>query len=416
MTEPRSFDVLIVGAGHGGAQTAMALRQGGFLGSIALVTDEPDFPYERPPLSKEYFSGEKTLDRIYLRPPEFWAERDIELVRRARIAAVDATAHIARTDDGEAFRYGRLVWAAGGTPRRLGSPADAAENVLYIRSLADADRLKALSQMAERVVVIGGGYIGLEAAAVLNKAGKQVTLVEALDRVLARVAGPELSRHVEAVHQAHGVDLRLGAKIVGFNGGARIDALRLADGSRISCDLVVVGIGIAPEIGPLQAAGARCANGVQVDEFCQTSLSDIYAIGDCAAHRNPYADGAEIRLESVQNAADMARTVATCILNSPQPYRAAPWFWSNQYDLKIQTVGLSLGYDSTVVRGDRGAGTFAVVYLRRGVVIALDCVNCAKDYAQGRSLVTTRARIPVGRLADPSVSLKELALEEAVEP
>jgi 3-phenylpropionate/trans-cinnamate dioxygenase ferredoxin reductase component len=398
-TDPASVDVLIVGASHGGATAAVALRQAGFAGSIAMVTDERELPYERPPLSKEYFAGEKTLDRIRLRPPGYWADRGIGLVMGERIDFIDAVAHLARARSGRTFRYGQLVWAAGGSPRRLALPGGEASNVLYLRTLADADRLKTLSATATRIAVIGGGYIGLEAAAALTTAGKPVILIEALDRVLARVAGEELSRYVEGVHRAHGVDVRLAAAIAGFEGEGRVEAIRLADGARITCDLVVVGIGILPEIGPLQAAGARCADGVEIDARCRTSLPGIFAIGDCASHRNPYADGAMVRLESVQNAADMAKTAAECIIGSGQPYGYAPWFWSNQYDLKIQTVGLSRGHDATVVRGDRETGRFSIIYLREGRVIALDCVNATKDYVHGRALVMAGARIPRDQLA-----------------
>lgn len=410
MSLPASFDTLIVGAGHGGAQTAIALRQGGFAGSIALVSDEPEFPYERPPLSKEYFSGEKEAERLRIRPPAFWEERGISLILNSRIEAVDPVSHCVTTHEGRQLVYGKLVWAAGGSPKRLPLPEGLDGNVLTIRTLADADRLKAMAAGASRIVVIGGGYIGLEAAAVLAKAGKQVTLVEALDRVLARAAGVELARHVEGVHRSHGVDIRLGSAIFGFEGEGRVEAVRLADGSQIACDLVIVGIGINPEIGPLAGAGARCGNGVEVDEYCRTSLPDVFAIGDCAAHRSAYAQCALIRLESVQNAVDMAKVAANCIIGKCQGYDNVPWFWSNQYDLRIQTIGLSTGHHETVVRGDMGSGSFSIVYLRDERVIALDCVNSARDYVQGKALVMAGARIEADQLADTSRSLKDLLL------
>lgn len=408
MTGSKTFDVLIVGGGHGGAQVAISLRQGGFHGSIVIVSDEAEYPYERPPLSKEFFSGEKSAERIRIRPEAFWQEREIALLLNERVVSLDPSKHQVNTAGGLVLSYGKLVWAAGGCARRIDMPASLRSNVLTVRTLQDAERLKLLSSEAAHVVMVGGGYIGLEAAAVLSKAGKRVTLVEALDRVLARVAGPELSRFVEAAHRSHGVELRLATAISGFQGREKVETIALADGSTIDCDLVVVGIGIIPEVEPLSDAGATCGNGVEIDEFCRTTLPDVFAIGDCAAHRSAYAECARIRLESVQNAVDMAKTVADYLLGRPSAYNCVPWFWSNQYDLRIQTIGLSIGYDATVVRGDLNSGSFSVVYLKDERVIALDCVNAVKDYVQGKALVMAGARIPAGRLADSGTALKDL--------
>jgi 3-phenylpropionate/trans-cinnamate dioxygenase ferredoxin reductase subunit len=257
-----------------------------------------------------------------------------------------------------------------------------------------------------RTAVIGGGYIGLEAAAVLVRLGKQVTVLEALDRVLARVAGVALSRFYETEHRAHGVDVRLGAMVESIEGrDGRVTAVRLADGKIVCAELVIVGIGIVPAVNPLRAAGAECSNGVVVDEYGHTSLPDIWAIGDCALHPNSFAEGLPIRLESVQNANDMAMTVAKAITGELTPYQTVPWFWSNQYDLRLQTVGLSAGHDQEVLRGDPTTRSFSIVYLRSGRVVALDCVNAAKDYVLGRRLVIERAAIDPSRLADPIVSL-----------
>jgi len=262
---------------------------------------------------------------------------------------------------------------------------------------------------ARKVVVIGGGYIGLEAAAVLTKLGCEVTLLEALPRVLARVAGEDLSRFYEAEHRAHGVDLRTEAMVEAIEGdGEKVTGVTLANGETIRAEMVVVGIGIVPAVGPLIAAGAAGGNGVDVDETCRTMLDDIYAVGDCAAHASDYAGGAVIRLESVQNAHDMAATVAKAICGEAEPYYALPWFWSNQYDLKLQTAGLSLGHDTTVLRGDPANRSFSVIYLKDGRVIALDCVNAMKDYVQGRKLIEAKAQIAPEMLADAGTPLKEL--------
>jgi 3-phenylpropionate/trans-cinnamate dioxygenase ferredoxin reductase subunit len=403
-------DVVIVGAGHGGAQAAIALRQNGFDGSIRVIGREGELPYERPPLSKDYLAREKTFERIMIRPAAFWADKDIAFTLGREVVAVDPQARTVTTDGGEVIAYGTLIWATGGDPRRLTLPGHDLAGVHAVRTRADADRLMAeLDAGAKRAVVIGGGYIGLEAAAVLTKLGVHVTLLEALPRVLARVAGEALSAFYEAEHRAHGVDLRTGVTVSALAGAdGKVTGVQLASGEVLPADLVIVGIGIVPAIAPLIAAGAKGGNGIEVDDLCRTSLPHIYAIGDCAVHANAYADGAMIRLESVQNANDQATTVARGITGNPVPYKAVPWFWSNQYDLRLQTVGLSIGHDATVTRGDPATRAFSVVYLKAGRVIALDCVNAVKDYVQGKKLVETGAMIAPERLADTGVLLKEM--------
>jgi len=404
------YDVLIVGAGHGGAQAAIALRQAKFEGSIAVVGEEPDYPYERPPLSKEYFSGEKNFDRIMIRPAAFWADRQIEMLLGKRVTSVDPQAHRATLADGSTIGYGSMIWATGGAPRRLSCSGHDLAGVHAVRTREDADRMLAEMDRTTNVVVIGGGYIGLEAAAVLAKFGKKVTVLEALDRVLARVAGEPLSRFYEAEHRAHGVDVQLNARVdclLGDTGG-RVSGVRMADGAVLPADMVIVGIGIVPAVEPLIAAGAAGGNGVDVDEYCRTSLPDIYAIGDCAMHANAFAGGARIRLESVQNANDQANVAAKHILGGTEPYHAVPWFWSNQYDLRLQTVGLSTGFDEALVRGDPATRSFSVVYLKEGRVLALDCVNAVKDYVQGKALVVGGLSPARESLADAAAPLKSL--------
>ncbi|WP_417620312.1 NAD(P)/FAD-dependent oxidoreductase [Parasphingorhabdus sp.] len=402
-------DIAIVGAGHGGAQAAIMLRQQKFEGSVALIGDEPELPYERPPLSKDYFAGEKSFERIMIRPEKFWAERDVTMMLGRRVVAVDAEAHRLTFEDGETLDYGTLIWATGGSPRILPCPGHDLDGVHAVRTRADVDAMMAVLDSVERVAIIGGGYIGLEAAAVLTKLGKKVVLLEALDRVLARVAGEELSRFYEAEHRAHGVDLRTGVAVDSIEGDdSHATGVRLADGEVIPAEMIIIGIGVIPAVEPLIEAGAEGGNGVLVDELCQTSLPGIYAIGDCAAHANGFADGATIRLESVQNANDQATVVAKAILGHPVPYDAVPWFWSNQYDLKLQTVGLSTGHDATVIRGDPADRSFSIVYLKQGRVIALDCVNATKDYVQGRKLVIGRASPDPEMLVNESVPLKNL--------
>ena len=403
-------DVVIVGAGHGGAQCAIALRQNGFTGSVVVVGREPEYPYERPPLSKEYFAREKTFDRLYIRPPTFWAEKDITFKLDTEVTKVDAAAHELTLSNGQTFGYGKLVWATGGDPRRLSCSGADLAGVFAVRTREDCDLMMAeIDGGVTNVIVIGGGYIGLEAAAVLIKVGCKVTLLEALPRVLARVAGEELSAFYEKEHRDHGVDLRTEVSVDCIVGdGRKVTGVKLGNGEEIPAEAVIVGIGIIPAVGPLILAGAAGANGVDVDEFCRKSLPDVYAIGDCASFACDFAGGNVMRVESVQNANDMATCVAKAICGDEKPYHAFPWFWSNQYDLRLQTAGINLGYDQTVVRGDPEARSFSVVYLREGRVLALDCVNMVKDYVQGRKLVEAKATPDLADLADASKPLKEL--------
>jgi 3-phenylpropionate/trans-cinnamate dioxygenase ferredoxin reductase subunit len=396
-------DVVIVGAGHGGAQCAIALRQNGFTGSVAMIGRENEPPYERPPLSKEYFAREKTFERLYIRPPTFWGEKDIELVLGTEVTAIDPSAKLLT------LSYNKLVWAAGGDPRKLPIRGGDLAGVHAVRTREDCDRMMGeIDGGVRNFVIIGGGYIGLEAAAVLTKLGCKVTLLEALPRILARVAGPELSAFYEKEHRDHGVDLRCDVAVDSFVGEGRVTGVKLGDGSVIPADAVIVGIGIIPAVAPLLAAGAEGGNGVAIDDHCRTSLPNVYAIGDCALFAAEYADNFVMRVESVQNANDQATCVAKAICGNAQPYHAFPWFWSNQYDLRLQTAGLSVGYDATVLRGKPEDRSFSVVYLKQGRVIALDCVNAVKDYVAGRKLVEARVSPDPAMLGDTNMPLKEL--------
>jgi 3-phenylpropionate/trans-cinnamate dioxygenase ferredoxin reductase component len=403
------YEILIVGGGHGGAQAAIALRQAKYKGSIGVVNAEPEYPYERPPLSKDYFAGDKVFERIMIRPAAFWTERGVDMLLGSRVEAVDPTVHNVTLSDGAVISYGKMIWATGGSPRALPVAGGNLPGMHVVRTRADVDAmLDGLDDIAE-IAIVGGGYIGLEAAAVLRKMGKKVTVLEAMDRVLARVAGEPLSRFYEAEHRAHGVDVRLGVEISGIQGEDFVTGVCLADGEVIPAQMVIVGIGIIPAVAPLLTAGAAGGAGVDVDAYCRTSLPDIYAIGDCAAHANDFAGGNVMRVESVQNANDMANAVAKSLTGELTAYHAVPWFWSNQYDLRLQTVGISAGHDSMVLRGDTAARSFSVVYLKAGKVIALDCVNATKDYVQGRLFVTEGLSPTVEQLADTNVPLKELA-------
>ena len=402
-------DVLIVGGGHAGAACATALRKAKYEGRVLIVTDDAEFPYERPPLSKAYLAGEKSFDRLLIRPEIFWSEIGVEIFRNTAIVEIDPDARQVKTGDGDVISYRSLVWAAGGAARQLPCAGADLHGVHTVRTRADVDRMKSELDAVESVAIIGGGYIGLEAAAVLTKLGKSVTLLEALDRVLARVAAEPLSRFFEDDHRAHGVDIRLNAAVDHISGDSRATGVFLADGARIEAQMVIVGIGIVPSIAPLADAGAICANGVEVDASCRTSLPDIYAIGDCALHANKFAHGDKVRLESVQNAHDQAAVAAKSICGMDVAYDAPPWFWSDQYDLKLQTMGLSIGYDDVVVRGDPADRVFSVAYLKDDRLIALDSIGRVKDYVQSRKLIVDGTKIDRAKIGDPDTPLSEAA-------
>lgn len=403
------FDVVIVGAGQAGAQLAQALRQGEFAGSILMIGDEPDLPYDRPPLSKDYLTGTKDRGHLPLRPQAFWDDRQVKIFLGCSVIAVRSAAHEIDLGNGEVVSYGSLVWAAGGAPRRLTCPGADLGGVHVIRTRAHVDVLRAELEDAQSVVIVGGGYVGLEAAAVLSKLGKRVTLVESQDRLLARVAGPDLSKFYETEHRAHGVDLRLSVSIDTFIGqNGRITGVGQADGAEIPAEIAIVGIGLVPNIAVLAGAGAACSNGVDIDEYCRTSLPDVFAIGDCANHANHYAGGARIRLESVHNANEQARVAASALLGKPRPYRSLPWFWSNQYDLQLQTAGLSAGYDLAILRGNPLSRAFTVVYLKKRKVIAMDCVNCPRDFMQGKALIENEVEVNPSVLQDTDRTLREI--------
>jgi 3-phenylpropionate/trans-cinnamate dioxygenase ferredoxin reductase subunit len=405
-----SAGVVIVGAGHAGAQAALALRQGGYTAPVTMLTAEPELPYERPPLSKEYLAGERPFENILIRSPSYWDSNQISVRTDTRVTSIDPLARRVGIAGDETLHYQHLIWAGGGNARRLTCEGGDLAGVHSIRTRADVDQLRREIASARRVAVVGGGYIGLEAAAVLAKLGKQVVVLEALDRVLARVAGPQLSTFYEDEHRAHDVDVRTSCGVESLLGEhGRVWGVRLNDGAVLEADIVIVGIGIVPNIGPLIDAGAAGTSaGVRIDEYCRTSLPAIHAVGDCALHVNRWADGAEVRIESVQNAVDQATVAAKDVLGTPTPYQALPWFWSNQYDLRLQTIGLSLGHDSAILRGTLASRSFSIIYLKQGRVVALDCVNAPRDYAVGRKLVSGGLSPDPARLTDPSVSLKEL--------
>lgn len=402
--------MLVVGAGHAGCQVALALRQRRFQGSIGILSDEGCLPYERPPLSKDFLSGKRSAAQIALRDASAWFKHNVEILLEQRVEVLDPERKALGTQSGASLRYGKLVWAAGGRPRRLDCPGAQLQGVHLIRTRNDVEALRADIREAGHVAVIGGGYLGLETAATLTGMGQRVTVVESAPRLLARVAGPDISGFYAREHQSHGITLELGATVTALEPQrSRIGCVRLSDGRGIPADVVVAGIGVVPNIEVIAAAGAAVADGVVVDGQCRTTLPEVFAIGDCAFHPNRYSRRGAIRLESVQNAMDQATTVAKCIAGEVATYDSTPWFWSDQYDLKLQTVGLSGGFDQAVVRGIPEQRHFSVVYLHEGRVIALDCVNSPRDFIQGKHLVARHVVADPALLADVAVELKELA-------
>jgi 3-phenylpropionate/trans-cinnamate dioxygenase ferredoxin reductase component len=401
-------DVLIVGSGQAGGSAAQNLRKMGYAGRILMIGDEAEPPYQRPPLSKAYFTGEMSAERLFLLKDTVWSERQIERITLREVVRVRPARREADLCDGRSISYQWMVWATGGRARTIPCPGNTLPGVFYLRSIADVTKIKAALTPDTRLCVIGGGYIGLEVAASARKLGHSVTVVEALDRVLARVTSEQVSRFMENVHRDHGTQIRLGVGVEAIDGTACVTGVKLADGTHIPCDMVIVGIGIIPNVEALERADISCSNGVIVDAHCRTSDPHILAIGDCAAHPNVFAGGNVIRLESVQNAADQARVAASVIMGMPESYADLPWFWSDQYDVKLQTAGLARDYDQIVLRGAGAATPFAVCYLRGDKLIAIDTMNSLKDFMAAKALIAKSIPVDPVQLADPAVELKSL--------
>jgi 3-phenylpropionate/trans-cinnamate dioxygenase ferredoxin reductase subunit len=395
--------IIVIGAGQAGVQAVASLRADGFEGEIALIGDEPFPPYQRPPLSKAYLSGDFVRERLFLKPDSFYSESACDLRLSTKVEAIDRPGKRVRLADGSTLVYDKLVLTTGARVRRLPVPGEQLAGIHYLRSIGDVDAIRTSLKPGTRLAVVGGGYIGLEVAAVAVKLGAEVSVLEAADRVMVRAVSPPMSAFYEQVHRAHGVKLILGAMAQSFAGAEKVEAVKTNLGP-IAADLVLVGVGIVPNCELAQAAGLACNNGIVVDEYGATSDPDIFAAGDCTNHPDFY--GARSRLESVQNAIDQARHVALTIVGKPAPYREVPWFWSDQYDLKLQIAGLAWPQDAVVVRGDPAAGKFAVFHLRDGVVVAVEAVNSAPEYIIGRRLIAAHARAPVDKLADMRVPIK----------
>ena len=396
---------VIVGGGHAAGQAAASLRQEGYAGELVILADEPHIPYQRPPLSKQYLAGEQGLDRVYLRAAKFYADKDVHVRMAARAAGIDRDAKTVVLEGGGDIAYDKLLLATGGRPRILDIPGADLPGVHYLRTIADSDAIKADLAPRRRLAVVGGGYIGLEVAAVAVAAGLSVTVVEMEERILQRVTTPAMSAFYHTLHGDAGVTIRTGARAEACVGTDAVTGVRCADGSEIPADVVVVGVGIVPNVELAADAGLPCGDGIIVDERCTTADPDILAAGDCTNHPNPLLDR-RLRLESVPNAMEQARVAAANMLGQDRVYSSVPWFWSDQYDLKLQMVGFSADGDTTVTRGDPEARRFAVFHLKDGTLAAADAVNSPREFMACRQLVGKP--VDAARLADPLVDLKTL--------
>ena len=396
--------VVVVGAGQAGSSCVAKLRNSGFEGKITLIGAEPVAPYQRPPLSKSYLMGDMALERLFLRPVSFYAENDIDLRLDARVDSIDPAAQTISVE-GVSIAYDDLVLATGSTPRRLpASIGGALENVFVVRDLADADAMAPSFEKGARVLIIGGGYIGLEAAAVAAQQGLKVTLVEMADRILQRVAAPQTSAYFRKLHASHGVDIREGVGLERLMGETSVTGATLSDGSTLDLDLAIVGVGISPATDLAEAAGIAVNNGIETDAQGRTSHPHIWAAGDCASF--PYRGG-RIRLESVPNAIDQAELVAQNIAGAQKEYIATPWFWSDQYDVKLQIAGLNSGFTDVVSRIGQGQ-TASYWYYKGDALLAVDAMNDPRAYMVAKRLIEAGKTADLKVVADATADLKPL--------
>ena len=398
--------IVIIGAGQAGAQAIDTLRREGFAGRLVLIGDEPQLPYQRPPLSKKYLSGEMAADRLVFRHRAFYDEHRVELRLGERAVRLDAAARQVELAGGETVSYEGLLLCLGADSRRLTCPGAALAGVHYLRGLADLPPIQAGAKPGTRIVVIGGGYIGLETAATCRKMGCEVTVLEMADRIMNRVVAPVVSRYFADEHAAHGVGIVCDTRVVCLEGAARVERVVCADGTRHPADMVIVGVGAVATTALAAAAGLACDNGIVVDEYCRTSDPSIYAAGDCTNHPS-LRFGRRVRLESVDNAFEQAKTAALNLLGRAVTHDRVPWFWSDQFDNKLLIVGLSQDYDRQVLRGDPESRSFSVCYLKGRELLAVEAVNHSKDYMAARKLIAERALLDPHRLSDGSVALKD---------
>jgi 3-phenylpropionate/trans-cinnamate dioxygenase ferredoxin reductase subunit len=397
--------IVIIGAGQAGAQAVASLRADGFTGDLVMVGDEAYAPYQRPPLSKTYLMGTLDRERLFLKPDAFYAEAKCELLLNATASAIDRAKKVVTLSDGITVPYDKLLIATGSRVREIKCPGADLPGVFYLRSIADVDKLRPAFETAKNVAIVGGGYIGLEVGAVARKYDLNVTVFEAMERVMQRAVSKPISDFYDKTHRDAGVNILLNTGVEAFEGKGKLEAIR-AGGKSYPTDIAVVGIGILPNDTLAKEAGLTVGDGIHVDPHCQTSDPSIWAAGDCTRHHG--RDGNLIRLECVQNAIDQAKFAALAMMGKPAPYKEVPWFWSDQYDLKLQIAGLAWPTDSLVVRGDPASRKFAVFHLRNGAVAAVEAVNAAPEYIVGRKLIAEGAHVAPERLADLTVPMKNI--------
>ncbi len=400
---------IIIGASHAGAQAATSLVQDGWDGGIILIGDEPVAPYQRPPLSKAFLDGSMSEEHLLIRPAESYTEHGIDIRLSTRVTKIDRSAKTVTTDKGDTLPYAKLILCTGADVRHIPVPGADLPGIHYLRTMADVEAIKADVAKAKTAAIVGGGYIGLEAAASLTKFGLNVTVIEAMDRCLQRVTAPEVSAFYTRIHTEEGVTILCNTKVSGFVGEDRVSGVDIG-GTQVAADMVIVGIGVIPNVDLARDAGLKVENGITVDDHAATSDPDIFAVGDCSFHPS-HTYGRMMRLESVQNAADQAKIAAANICGKDKTYDAVPWFWSDQFDLGLKIAGVSDGYDRVIVRGlpDK-ARDFVVWYLKDGKLIAADCINRPKEFMVARQVLGGMKRADIDRLGDDSVDAKALML------
>jgi 3-phenylpropionate/trans-cinnamate dioxygenase ferredoxin reductase subunit len=399
---------VIIGAGQAGFQVAASLRAEGYQEPVTLIGDEPHIPYQRPPLSKAFLMGKESVESIELRPRVFFRDHNIDLLTGETVVSIERAEQRVKLASDGCIPYQKLVLAVGARNRMLSVPGAELDGVFYLRSLDEATALKERLEHAKEIVVIGGGFIGLEVAAVASSLGKSVTVLEALPRLMSRAVAPIISDFYRELHTDRGVNIACCCAVSEILGsGGKVRAVRLKDGALHPADLVLVGIGVIPNSELARDAGLVVGNGVAVDENLRTGDEDIYAVGDCAEHPNPFA-GARIRLESVQNAADQAQYVAGKITGRAGDYNAVPWFWTDQFEIKLQMAGISEGHDRIATRGNRENRTLSVFYFKANRLIAIDSINRPVDHIVGRKLLATRVPLTPEQAGDESVDLRKV--------
>ena len=403
---------IIVGASHAAGELCISLRKEGWTGSITLVGDEAYLPYNHPPLSKTYLAGEKSIDDLLIRHEEAYVKADIEVKLERRVEKINRELKELTLDNDETLSYDKLILTTGARPRKVDMPGADSDNVFYLRSIQDADHIRPYIKNGSRAVIIGGGYIGLETAAMLVRTGMQVTLLERDPRILNRIAAPEISQFFTRIHEEEGIELITDVEISELKGDERVSEVVCSDGRKFPADLVIIGIGVITNSELAEEAGLEINNGIVVNAFTETNDPDILAAGDCTYHFNKHYDR-WLRLESIQNALEQAKVAAKTLCGDRQEYDQIPWFWSDQYDLKLQIAGLSAGYDNLIVRGDLSQGRkISVFYFKQDTFLAVDAVNSPQEFMFGKRALMQSLRLDQEKLADSSIPMKEVLLQD----